>query len=164
MDVANLIVNIFTAIGTVGAVIVSLVLSQKKEKPKLKVMSGYVEMSKKKFYAICIFNNDISKSYSIKEIGYANKNEKSWVNIHFSKLQCNKKDCNKIIGGHYKVVECYLNEKFEYGQELQIILTPKQINDLVNSNKKRTVKIAIILIGENKIWLKVSKKQLKQYI
>ena len=87
MEVANLIVNIFTAIGTVGAVIVSLALSQKKEKPKIKVMSGYVEMSKKEFYAICIFNNDISKSYSIKEIGYANKLEKKWVNIHFSKLQ-----------------------------------------------------------------------------
>ena len=73
MDVANLIVNIFTAIGTVGAVIVSLALSQKKEKPKIKVMSGYVEMSKKEFYAICIFNNDISKRNYIKEIGYDKK-------------------------------------------------------------------------------------------
>lgn len=164
MEVANLIVNIFTAIGTVGAVIVSLVLSQKKEQPKLKVISGYVEMSKKEFYAICIFNNDISKSYSIKEIGYADKLAKKWVNIDLSKIQCKKKDYNKIIDGHYKVVECYLNEKFEYGQELHIILTPKQIENLINSNKRKTVKIAIILLGENKIWIKVSKKLLKQYI
>ena len=164
MEVANLIVNILTAIGTVGAVIVSLVLSQKKEQPNIKVMNGYVEMSKKEFYAICIFNNDISKSYSIKEIGYADKLAKKWVNIDFSKLQCKKKDYNKIIDGHYKVVECYLNKKFEYGQELHIILTPKQIENLINSNKRKTVKIAIILLGENKIWIKVSKKLLKQYI
>ena len=164
MELANLIVNIFTAIGTVGAVIVSLVLSQKKEKPKLKVLNSYLEISKKKFFTICIFNNDISKNYSIKEIGYANKNEKRWVNIHFSQLQCNKKDYNEIVDGQYKVIKCYLNEKFEYGQELHIILTAKQIEGLINSNRRRTVKIAIILLGENKIWLKVSKKHLKQFM
>ena len=41
LDIANFIVNVFSAIGTVGAVIVSLILASKKEKPKIIVDKNY---------------------------------------------------------------------------------------------------------------------------
>ena len=66
MEVANLIVNIFTAIGTIGAVIVSLYLASKKEKPKIKTIINCMTIGNKDFLSICILNNDVSKTYSIK--------------------------------------------------------------------------------------------------
>lgn len=154
----------FSAIGTVGAVIVSLFLSSKKDKPNIKVDKNEITIGNKNFFSIYLYNNDIHKEYSIKEIGYPNLKEKRWNSIALSKLQCKKKDYTQIVDGKYKCVECCLNEKFCYGQELYIILKENDVRNMINSNNKRSVKISIIFLGESKICLKVSKKYLEQYI
>lgn len=161
----NLFANIcsaFSAIGTIVAVILSLVFSRKSEKPNLKIINSYRKMANKNLYSIVICNNDINKSYSIKEIRYANK--KNWININLSELQCLKNDYDKIVDGKYKLIYCHFNEKIEYRQELYILLTPKQVKELINSNKKRKANIVIILFGEKSMSLKVPKKYLKQFI
>ena len=168
LDIANFIVNVFSAIGTVGAVILSLILASKKEKPKIIVDKNdfriETENETESFFSIAMMNNDLQRAYSIKEIGYKNSLLKKWVNLSFSKEQCQKKDDSKMENGQYKCIDCNLSDKFKCGQELYIVLNKKQVEDLITSNNKKSVKIAIIFLGEYKLWLKVSKKYLKQYV
>ena len=72
-----------------------------------------------------MMNNDLKRAYSIKEIGYKNSLLKKWVNLSFSKEQCQKKDDSKMENGQYKPIECNLSDKFGCGQELYIVLNKK---------------------------------------
>lgn len=54
MEIANLIVNIFVAIGTIGAVIVALYLNYINSRPKLKILKLQTEDEKK---VISFFSN-----------------------------------------------------------------------------------------------------------
>ena len=72
MELVNLIVNIFVAIGTIGAVIVALYLNYINTMPKFKIIKLYTEDDNKLYYSFQIFNKG-SIEPIINQLGFSNK-------------------------------------------------------------------------------------------
>ena len=72
MEIANLVINIFVAIGTIGAVIVALYLNYINSRPKLKILKLQTEDEKKLYFSFQIFNNG-SYEPIVKQLGFSNK-------------------------------------------------------------------------------------------
>ena len=89
MEIANLIVNIFVAIGTIGAVIVALYLNYINSRPKLKILKLQTEDEKKLYLSFQIFNNG-SYEPIVKQLGFSNKKKMHWQKLGDIKRQYKK--------------------------------------------------------------------------
>ncbi|MDD3187718.1 MAG: hypothetical protein PHD02_04555 [Bacilli bacterium] len=160
MECANLIVNIFVAIGTVGAVVYSLYLSNENNKIKVNKMISTTTENNKKILTINIYNIDISRPLLIKELGFANKIKNKWINVKRDSYKCLKRSyLERNSKGRFIISDLVLTDPIMYGEEIAILLDKNIEKELL---KQRHPKIAVILITEQKIWIRVTKKRLKE--
>ena len=149
MEIANLIVNIFVAIGTIGAVIVALYLNYINSRPKLKILK------------LQTFNNG-SYEPIVKQLGFSNKKKMHWQKLGDIKRQYKKEFLDeemldKISYYHYPV-------KIKSGEMLGIMLNRNEVLDLKDNLKFNKVKLKLIFIDESRITIKLTKKEIDLYL
>ncbi len=161
MEIANLIINILVAIGTIGAVIVALYLNYKNSKPNLKILKLQTEDDKKLYFSFQIFNNG-SYEPIIKQLGFSNKKKMHWqklgdVKCQYKKEFLDEENLNILSYYHYPV-------KLKTGEMLGIMLNRKEVLDLKDNLKFKKVKLKLIFIDESRITIKVTKKEIDNYL
>ncbi len=161
MAIANLIVNIFVAIGTIGAVIVALYLNYINSRPKLKILKLQTEDEKKLYLSFQIFNNG-SYEPIVKQLGFSNKKKMHWQKLGDIKRQYKKEFLDeemldKISYYHYPI-------KIKYGEMLGIMLNRNEVIDLKDNLKFNKVKLKLIFIDESRITIKLTKKEIDSYL
>ena len=101
MEIANLVINIFVAIGTIGAVIVALYLNYINSRPKLKILKLQTEDEKKLYFSFQIFNNG-SYEPIVKQLGFSNKKKMHWQKLGDIKRQYKKEFLDEEMLDNYK--------------------------------------------------------------
>lgn len=153
MELANLIVNIFVAIGTIGAVIVALYLNYINTRPKIKIIKLY--------YTFQIFNNG-SIEPIINQLGFSNKKKMCWQRLGIKRKQYKKEFIdeellNKITCYHFPV-------KIKSGEMVGIILDRSEMLDIRDNLKNNKIKLKLIFIDESRITIKLTKKEIDLYL
>jgi hypothetical protein len=161
MEIANLIVNIFVALGTISAVIVALYLNYANGKPKLKILKVHTEDEKELYFSFQIFNNG-SFEPIVKQLGFSNKKEMHWQKLGDMKRQYKKEFLDetmldKISYYHYPV-------KIKSGEMLGIMLKREEVQNLKDNIKYNKVKLKLIFIDESRITIKLTKKEINDYL
>lgn len=161
-EILSIIIQTFIAIGTVGAVIVSLWLSFKSDKPKIKLKYLINTENNPINFEMIVVNNSVGKAISIKEIGIINN--KKWKPIEQQKIICLKKYYNEMQGNKYKTQQFILGEALNYGEELTMIIYQEVLEDIIKTTKKRKIKFVLIIVGEEKVCLNIKCKNIKNYL
>lgn len=161
MEYVELILNILSAIGTIGAVIVALYLNNVNSKPKLKIVKVHTEDQDKLYFAFQIFNNG-SFEPIVKQLGFSNKKKMRWQKLGDSKRQYKKefldeKLLDKISYYHYPV-------KIKSGEMLGILLSRNEIIDIRDNLKFGKIKLKLIFIDESRISIKLNRKEINKYL
>ena len=161
MEYIELIFNILTAIGTIGAVIVALYLNNVNSKPKLKVVKVYTEEQSELYFAFQIFNNG-SFEPIVKQLGFSNKKKLKWQKLGDSKRQYKKEFLDeelldKISYYHYPV-------KIKSGEMLGILLSRNEILDIRDNLRFGKIRLKLIFIDESRITIKLSRKEIDKYL
>lgn len=161
MEIANFIINILVALGTIGAVIVALYLNYSNSKPKLKIVKVHTEDEDNLYYALQIFNNG-SLEPIVKQLGFSNKKEMHWQKLGDKNKQYKKEflDDNlldQITYYHFPV-------KIKSGEMLGILLNRKEMFDLKNNIKFNKLKLKLIFIDESRITIKITKKEIDKFL
>ena len=161
MELANLIVNIFVAIGTIGAVIVALYLNYINTMPKFKIIKLYTEDDNKLYYSFQIFNKG-SIEPIINQLGFSNKKKMCWQRLGIKRKQYKKEFIdeellNKITYYHFPV-------KIKSGEMVGIILDRSEMLDIRDNLKNNKIKLKLIFIDESRITIKLTKKEVDLYL
>lgn len=161
MEIANFIINILVALGTIGAVIVALYLNYSNSKPKLKIVKVHTEDEDNLYYALQIFNNG-SLEPIVKQLGFSNKKDMHWQKLGDKNKQYKKEflDDNlldKITYYHFPV-------KIKSGEMLGILINRKEMFDLKNNIKFNKLKLKLIFIDESRITIKITKKEIDKFL
>lgn len=161
MELANLIVNIFVAIGTVGAVLIALWNIITENKPKYKIIKAETEEDNNLFYSIEICN--VGKiPFIIKNVGFSNFLENKWEEISTEKL---------LIKKDYK--DEYFGDKINWGkfpiklhplESLGILISKKEIIKLKENTNKKNANLKIIFFDECKKKVKIKIKEINDYL
>ena len=161
MDLANLIVNIFVAIGTIGAVIVALYLNYTNSKPKLKILKIHTEVDNKLLFAFQIFNNG-SLEPIIRQLGFPNKKKMYWQRLGDKNRQYKKDFLDEDILD--KITYYHFPVRIKSGEMVGILLNRQEILDIKDNLKYGHINLKLIFIDESRITIKLSKKEINEYL
>lgn len=161
MEFIRLIIEVFTAIGTVGAVIVALYINKINGKPKLKIIKVNTKCENKLYFAFQIFNSGCLEPI-VSQLGFPNKKKMKWQKLGDSAMQYKKEFLeddllDKISYYHYPV-------KIKSGEMLGILLNRNEILDIRDNLKLGRVKLKLIFIDESKVTIKISKREIDDYL
>ncbi|HHU56182.1 MAG TPA: hypothetical protein GXZ48_05815 [Acholeplasmataceae bacterium] len=161
MELTNLIINIFVAIGTVGAVVLSLWNIITENRPKYKVIKHETILNKDRYYTLEICN--IGKiPFIIKNVGFSNHLEQSWYNFAEDIL---------LIKKDYKDED--FSSKIEYKEfpvklypleSIQILITHEEVLKLKQNMKYKKVYIKIIFFDESKKKCKILMNEIDKFL
>ena len=161
MDVANLIVNIFVAIGTIGAVIVALYLNYSNSRPKLKIVKVHTEMYDKLYYSFQIFNNG-SFEPIVKQLGFSNKKEMHWQRLGTKNRQYKKEFLDEDLLD--QITDYHFPVKIKTGEMLGILLNRDEMLDIKENITLKKVKLKLIFIDESRITITLRKKEIYKFL
>lgn len=161
MNIANLIVNIFVAIGTIGAVVVSLYLNYANQRPKLKIVKIETEDNNNLYYALQIFNNG-SFEPIINQLGFSNKKEVHWqklgdLNGKYKKTFMTDNMLDEVVDYHFPV-------RLKSGEMIGILLNRDEMLSLKSNMRFNRIKLKLIFIDETRLTIKLTKKEVNKYL
>lgn len=161
MEIANLIINIFVAIGTIGAVIAALYLNYISTKPKLKIIKINTEDRNKLYYSFKIFNKGNIEPI-IKQLGFSNKKKMCWQKLGIKRSQYKKDFLDEILLD--KITYYHFPVKLKSGEMLAILLDRYEMLDIKNNLKRGKIKLKLIFMDESRITIKLTTKEINNYL